>query len=179
MKKRTSEGNTSLKRKFGFTLSDICLLVFMALLLAQTAYAMFLPADMSANTLDAAFRTFSASVFGYFLSGKFMDTGVRTTVVSGSDYLPESSSGTSAVRAGLGFGAPLRSGTLGAILPVASVGKGRQIAVGAIGVICLILMIVVRNTVGITAGNTAAVSQFRDFASTSLGYLIGSGREEV
>lgn len=169
-----------MKRGFGFALSDMCLLIFMALLLAQTAYAMFSPADMPASTLDAAFRTFSASAFGYFLSGNFMAWDARPTIAAGADFLPDPPSGaTSALRVGLGFGAPLKTATFGAILPAASAVRSKQIAIGAIGLSCLVLLIAVRNTVGLTAENAAAVSQFRDFASASLGYLIGSGRDSA
>lgn len=50
-------------------LVDKCLLAFLAVLLAQSAYSLFSASSAETGGIDVIVRTSAAAVFGYFLSG--------------------------------------------------------------------------------------------------------------
>ena len=54
---------------------DRSLLLFLAVLLAQSAYSLFVPGGESqlSGDIDIIVRTSSAAIFGYLLSGNFID----------------------------------------------------------------------------------------------------------
>ena len=58
-------------------LVDRCLIVFMALLLIQSAYSLVTRSGGigQSNEIDVIVRTSAASIFGYFLSGSFRSCG--------------------------------------------------------------------------------------------------------
>ena len=67
---------------------DRSLLLFMAVLLGQSAYSLFAPGSgPMADEIDIIVRTAAASIFGYFLSGSFLScagqSGPSPSAVSG------------------------------------------------------------------------------------------------
>ena len=68
--KRTA---STARRKGRIRLMDRCLLAYMAILLAQSAYSLFSAAALGTETggIDIIVRTSTAAVFGYFLSASF------------------------------------------------------------------------------------------------------------
>lgn len=56
----------------GIPLTDRCLILFMAVLLGQSAYSLFAGPGSSQESgdIDVIVRTASAAIFGYFLSGR-------------------------------------------------------------------------------------------------------------
>ncbi len=56
----------------GIPLTDRCLILFMAILLGQSAYSLFAgaPGSPQSGDIDVIVRTASAAIFGYFLSAR-------------------------------------------------------------------------------------------------------------
>lgn len=177
-------------------LVDKCLILFMAVLLAQSAFSLFFHnRDTSEITnIDVVVRTSSASIFGYFLSANFIrhdSSGQDPAADSGA--VPELSSGSPppdpAPRNRIGFeAAPSESGPvtrgmgnirIKAEKEVLSANRLQIIAATAIGVFCLLSLLLLRNVAewnALLASSTsiaATVAQFRDFVSGCVGFLIG------
>lgn len=173
---------------------DKSLLLFMVLLLLQSAYSIFFPseADPAVGDIDVIIRTSSAAIFGYFLSANFVNrSSVQTETVSAPAPLTTAAqAGTevSAPKSQIGFTAEdtaLESGgtqsipspSLPAWLPDSSC---LQVATATvIGLFCLLVLLILRN-MGASGSQllasdsvSATVVQFRDFVSGCVGFLIG------
>ena len=82
---------------------DKSLLLFMVLLLLQSAYSIFFPSEAApaVGDIDVIIRTSSAAIFGYFLSANFVNrSSAQTEAASSSATL------TTAAQAGTEAGAP-------------------------------------------------------------------------
>ena len=82
---------------------DKSLLLFMVLLLLQSAYSIFFPSEVNpaVGDIDVIIRTSSAAIFGYFLSANFVNrSSVQTEMVSAPAAL------TTAAQAGSEVSAP-------------------------------------------------------------------------
>lgn len=157
----------TVKRQWGrIHLVDRCLILFMSLLLLQSAYNMIVHHDEKgpASDIDIIVRTASASIFGYFLSANFIKNESVAIEKSNSEDQVESQEIES--------------------VPAEHTEKteaGRfQIMVAAgIGLFCLAILIFLRDIPGwekgaeISATAAATVAQFRDFVSGCVGFLIG------
>lgn len=167
---------------------DKNLLFLMLVLLLQSTASMFLPGDASQITrdIDVIVRTSAAAIFGYFLSASFIRSTSGQVTGSSAPHILETGADTSAagLRARIGFTpeepAPESGGTQ---TPSAgSSGAGcLQVAIAAfIGLFCLITLLVLRNAtqLGLLSADSdavaAVVTQFRDFISGCVGFLIGS-----
>ncbi|MGN8968320.1 hypothetical protein [Intestinimonas sp. HCP28S3_D6] len=173
---------------------DKSLLLFMALLLLQSAYTIFFPseADPAVSDIDVIIRTSSAAIFGYFLSANFVNrSSVQTETVSAPSPLTitaqaEAETGVPKNQIGFTAGdATMESGgtqsvpspSLPAWLPDTSC---LQVATATvIGLFCLLVLLILRN-MGAAGGQllasdsvSATVVQFRDFVSGCVGFLIG------
>ena len=174
------------------------LLLFMLVLLAQSAYSIFCPsgAGQTAKDIDIIVRTSAAAIFGYFLSTNF----TRHTVAGGQtpDASPprkmESGDGTPAVpTARIGFSdgedgaeTPTSSAKSG-IVPAqtdpsdetSAAGRLQIVVATGIGLFCLVTLLILRNLsqLGLVTAEgdsiAASVAQFRDFISGCVGFLIG------
>lgn len=173
---------------------DKSLLLFMVLLLLQSAYSIFFPSEAApaVGDIDVIIRTSSAAIFGYFLSANFVNrSSAQTEAASAPAAL------TTAAQAGTEAGAPknqigftagdtaLESGgaqtapspSLPAWLPDTSC---LQVATATvIGLFCLVVLLILRN-MGAAGSQllasdsvSATVVQFRDFVSGCVGFLIG------
>lgn len=180
MKKRTSFGWWR-----ALHLVDRLLLIFMTILLVQSAHNLFfheLAAEDSA-TLDVVIRTTAAAIFGYFISAGFRGASEQNAVsaqnaigfVSGSDT-------PNAPTARIGFAAetqtdetPMQSGSArGSSTPALNRRTRQQlIIVAIIGISSLLLLVIARNYAQPSAASVATLSQLRDFVSGSVGFLIG------
>lgn len=164
---------------------DKSLLLFMVLLLAQSAYTLFVPGGTAVSDIDIMVRTSAAAIFGYFLSGSF--TG-RSSLSQGKT--PSDKDVRKMERAEGEQGAPV--GQIG-FAPAeaewtAGMGKVRpappetpaaaclQVGIAAgIGLFCLAALLLFRHMGGEERSAAAAtVVQFRDFVSGCVGFLIGS-----
>ena len=168
-------------------LVDKCLMVFMAVLLLQSAHSLFFPGDTDgeAGGIDVIVRTSSAAIFGYFLSANFNrrpDSAAEGQAVGGSGTVEPPAQGQEAPRARIGFqmqeegGAPVR-------LPPSQLPSGdsggepcrlQVLTAWVIGLFCLFILLLLRS-VGVPEDGsaTATVAQFRDFVSGCVGFLIG------
>ena len=136
---------------------DRGLLLFLAVLLAQSAYSLFVPGGESqlSGDIDIIVRTSSAAIFGYLLSGNFIDrvpAGCSCGAVSNTDLTAPA-------------GGPA--------------GRLQIVTATAIGLFCLGVLIALRNLAPAddprltSPAVTAIVAQFRDFVSGCVGFLIG------
>lgn len=138
-------------------LVDKCLIVIMAILLLQSAYSLIVHEGGTAlsGDIDTIVRTSAASIFGYFLSANFIRRDNEKQEVGSESLEQEQDQGHFMV-----------SGRL-------------QILIAAgIGGFCLLTLILVRDMEGITnvappQSAVVTVTQFRDFVSGCVGYLIG------
>lgn len=171
---------------------DKSLLFFMLVLLLQSAANLFFPGDASQFTrdIDVIVRTSAAAIFGYFLSASF----VRSTSVSGqapgiqTPHILDAGAEplSSGVKSRIGFASeesPPEAGGTAEHLPFTddSGASCLQVTIAAsIGLFCLIVLLVLRNLAqwGLISAESdtaaAAVTQFRDFISGCVGFLIGS-----
>lgn len=167
-------------------LVDRSLIVFMVLLLGQSALGLFFPwgGNETASNIDIVIRTSSAAIFGYFLSGNF--TRRQETAWSGTHgdqayKIRESGEGQAKSRIGFtaddGALLPGGAATGPATCPAACL---QVTAASYIGIFCLVTLMVLRNTGwGEAASSDAVVIQFRDFVSGCVGFLIGSPTSET
>lgn len=170
-------------------LVDKCLLIILGLLMLQSAVNLFVHEVNSAETngIDVVVRTSAASIFGYLISINFNQHRKRKAQSSASkSAAPVQTAGGSAggVTSQIGFQA--ESGGAGGVSapqpPVLNQeeGKGNEhrcdrsqvMVVAAVGVISLVVLLIFRNFIAGTAANASSITQFRDFVSGSVGFLI-------
>lgn len=171
-------------------LADKCLLIFMGILLFQSAYNIFFHgvAAHGNDTLDIIIRTTAAAIFGYFISANFQN-GTKSAVQNEQnkrDSLTLDASSTDGKPMGrIGFSAK----TDALELPTENTGisfenkpKCRNhlqiLVIACIGLFSLITLIIFRNYAVLNAVATATLSQLRDFVSGSVGFLIGHSTHE-
>lgn len=135
-------------------LVDKCLIVFMAVLLAQSAYNLFSSRPMSNElaNIDVIVRTSGAAVFGYFLSANFIRHGAQEKNAPQNEPPPAQR----------------------------NIASRLQILIATyIGLFCLLVLLMVRDIPGVSArmatspSAIATVAQMRDFVSGCVGFLIG------
>lgn len=192
------EGFSRIKKAFfRIHLVDKCLILFMFVLLTQSAYSMFflIGGDSEASHIDVIVRTASASIFGYFLSANFIrypsapkeENASNPSLKVAEKRSSEKEDGVIHGRIGFGINPPEGDVQAGGASGVPSgeketIPEGRLqiIAATVIGMFCLITLIVLRNAADGTVPTgdyqsaAATVAQFRDFISGCVGFLIGS-----
>ena len=117
---------------------DRSLLVFMAVLLLQSAVSIFLPGELpqTAGNIDVVIRTSSAAIFGYFLSANFAraDPSDGQTPPTRETHILETGAGmptkTNAPKAQIGFLADAAGTETDRTLPPASLEETVQHAAG-------------------------------------------------
>lgn len=150
----------------------------MLVLLIQSAYGLLTCSSPSSeyNSIDIIIRTSSAALFGYFLSGNF----IRRSSVN-EEPLDNSPQGP-LISADL---ASKETDTAGKTIIRDHTSSRLQILIATfICLFCLLVLIVIRDTTGMPAGlsanspTTPTVTQFRDFISGCVGFLIGCPTSE-
>ena len=176
---------------------DKSLLLFMAVLLAQSVCNLFVPgaAGQATGDIDIVVRTSAAAIFGYFLSANFIQrassagqapTGGQTHILeTGSESSP---SAGPVARIGFDTGAepaePAQPGNIqlqesAAQTETAQAGCLQVKVATVIGLSCLAALLVLRNLSqwGLLPAHweaaSATVAQLRDFVSGCVGFLIG------
>lgn len=168
---------------------DRSLLLFLAVLLAQSAYSLFVPGGESqlSGDIDIIVRTSSAAILGYLLSGNFIDrvpAGCSCGAVSNTDLTAPTGGPAGRLRGQIGFTdgetAPAAGGARGTASAAPPAACCLQIVTAtAIGLFCLGVLIALRNLAPAddprltSPAVTAIVAQFRDFVSGCVGFLIG------
>lgn len=176
-------------------LVDRCLLILMTVLMIQSIYTLFSPGggNQLFGNIDIVIRTSTAAIFGYFLSANFAapDESPLLTVSTLSESQANASETVTTKSAfpknQIGFSADSGSVVSGNIQSQEELSSNDprrscklQILVTAgIGLFCLGSLILLRdispNTGSLTESGslTATVTQFRDFVSGCVGFLIG------
>lgn len=172
-------------------LVDKCLMVFMIILLLQSAFTLFTDEYIiqEANSIDIIVRTSMASIFGYFLSTNFARKakGKTTTLVSSEKNSPDQQELETPPEQPFDppIFDPYTADPMEEELDVAVTGKLQIIVAASLGIFCLLVLILMRNLVdwstiitddatNLSATSAAAtVGQFRDFVSGCVGFLIG------
>lgn len=168
------------------SLLDRFLVIYLVLFLIHIIYALFSGKAVSTqmNSIDVVLRTFASAVFGYFLSGNFAKTEDYLLSKAYGKQLPttyKSSDKTANRAVRIGFSDLSQENgedvQVGVALPAkVNFGSSLQIhIVAVVGLVCLIILIVVRN-VEPAGENIAALTQLRDMLSSSVGFLVGSKR---
>ena len=161
---------------------DISLLIFLFILLCQSAYSIIFHND--SNPFDVIVRTTAASIFGYFLSTRFSENVETNNVSENIMQRIETSDDTTKIQNKIGFSeskTELISGQIKDLSPKQTNDNSLQIIiVSFIGLFSLILLIILRNldpwsngSMPLTDSALSTVSQLRDFISSSIGFLIG------
>lgn len=149
------------------TLVDRCLLFYLMILLLYMIIDLFIETDFpDTNTIDIIIRTSAAVIIGYFLSGNFVKTSNKKKhrIEDGTQKKEEQEGCFIAEKEGFN-----EKGTCNPI---------QVIIVACIGGISLILLFIVRNYANDSPEISATVSQFRDFVSACVGYLVSCGKSE-
>lgn len=169
-----------------FHLADKCLIIIMVILMIQTAHNLFFHeiAMQDSGTIDVAIRTTTAGIFGYFISANF-HSGNKNISKSNhkntsSHDIATSSNISSHPKARIGFGtelgeSELHSGYANSVKKSETEPRDdvQIVIIAAIGIVCLILLLIARNYSTINTASVATLSQLRDFISGSVGFLIG------
>lgn len=148
-------------------LVDKCLLIIMIILMAQSAFTLFVPEIISQedNAIDVIARTSAAAIFGYFLSGNFIKHGVITGAQSqnnSSIILPKSLS-------------DVETENFKTTAPT-QCNKYQVIIVATVGITSLCILLLLRNFMEVTPQAIATISQLRDFVSACVGFLVSCGK---
>lgn len=172
-------------------LTDVFLLFFMVLLLAQMVYNLFAHEAITgdSNSLDTVLRTTASAIFGYFISGGTSSTREDTTTdepttttqtatigfqppaeVTAPDTAPKAQAGTASGTAQTASAVTL---TDAKSPPTVQKRQRQTVIVAAMGLASLVILIIARNSLELTSATIATLSQLRDFVSGSVGYLIG------
>ena len=176
-------------------LVDRCLLILMAVLLAQSTYTLFFPGGdgQLSGSIDIVIRTSAASIFGYFLSANFaardqQEPSAPASLPKSAAVPPEATPGSAAApKNQIGFVSAPTSPQTGGIQAQETGSSAESprccrlqvLAAACMGLFCLVVLIL-RRTMGSSGTSpeassalTATVSQFRDFVSGCVGFLIG------
>lgn len=164
-------------------LVDRCLVVFMCILLMQSAYSLLFrsASTQEANNIDTIVRTSAAAIFGYFISANFIKAG--STPQSGAQPPEVRSKNTGSVQYRIGFFDPDsaedpsltngRADNKSGSGDDFDNGRLQILIVAHIGFAALCILLLYRNFGQSNAAAPAILSQLRDFVSGCVGFLIG------
>ncbi len=167
------------------------LLLLMAFLLIQFFVVLTGPEAQDTESIDVVQRSVAAMVFGYFIGGSFgekQNKTENTDAVSKIQLKGEATGGASMKKIGFVSQMPEQERTAGSENRppeeryVSVNGGALQIWIaGGIGFAALALMFMVRNMESLheilqSQSGVATLSQLRDFAAGSVGFLISTSR---
>lgn len=175
--------------KIAIHLVDMYLIFFMLILLIYMGIRLFwqVPNSQDSSAVDIVVRTSAVAIFGYFLSGNFAKNGSQTTSVQTSvrpEELIAEISPENPVKNQIGFVKPEAEspqiGTLDTSTQIDSpqivCSKMQVWVVATISLISLIILMIAREMAASSPETAAAISQFRDYVSAGVGFLISCGR---
>ena len=166
------------KRKPFINPVDVFLILFLLLLLIQSAFNLLFDQTFTADTnaIDVVVRTSAALIFGSFLSGQDKvetpSTQAKSTPapMTLSSALPPENIPSGQI----GFSAPMPSSSLD---EVSSPPAFSEKPVALVGLFSLILLLIVHNFTTVTPNMSATLSQLRDFVCGCIGFLVRRARE--
>lgn len=160
---------------------DKFLPVFLFLFLVQIGYGLFTDTALSPQTtsIDVVIRTFASAVFGYFLSETISTPPASTLQIYEPKQISLPTEDTQ-IKNRMGFSespTPEKTGYV-STLPSNSARSFRQTfqisIVAGVGIISLVILLILRNTMPVTNSMIAPLTQLRDMLSSSIGFLVGS-----
>lgn len=176
-------------------LVDQCLLVILTLLMLQSALSLFFhqTENQELSSIDVVVRTSAAGIFGYLISANFSQRHKRTKTaqdVLGAEIVGTANLSTDGPKAQIGFRTAQDTGNSNMVSPPALAAdpperhgcdKAQILVVTAVGVVSLAILLLYRNFYPGGVGDTGSLTQFRDFVSGSVGFLISfsTGKTEV
>ena len=182
-------------------LVDWCLILFMIILLAYIGFTLFSNNGTTTeenNTIDIIVQTSAAGILGYFISGNFAKS--KSNPGSQKQNFSNNPVGINLENTSE-HSAQNRIGFAGEENPAIAEGSGTMkvgnivtvdntldpdtdicnsvqvIVVSAIGILSLLFLFMARSDITLTPGITATMSQFRDFVSACVGFLISCGKK--
>ena len=164
-------------------LVDRILLIFMVILLAQSARSLFFYecASQNSGAMDTAIRTTAASIFGYFISAGFRGANQDGASTQAGSNLEAGQNRTANLNTQIGssenegISNEVPSKTTADQSGESTDQRLRQqmLIVGMIGISSLLILVIACDSTQDTTSAAAALSQLRDFVSGSVGFLIG------
>ena len=164
-------------------LVDRLLLIFMVILLAQSARSLFSYecASQTSDAMHTAMRTTAASIFGYFISTGFRGAKQEGASTQAGSDLAAGQNRTTNLNTQTSLSEnEERSSEAGSKTTVDQSGEStdqrlrqQMLIVGMIGISSLLILVIACDSTQDTTSAAAALSQLRDFVSGSVGFLIG------
>ncbi|MGI5957835.1 MAG: hypothetical protein ACOX60_00265 [Massiliimalia sp.] len=167
---------------------DRCLLLIMIILMGYIAVSFFFQNSVSQDisTIDIIVRTSAAAIFGYFVSGNFMNPPSSENNFSPSlpaTINPDEARDQTQLKQ-IGFSLSSEPVSL-ADPPVSSssssclshLRKVQITVVTVIGIFSLLFLFFAANLHQLSSGMSATLSQLRDFVSACVGFLISCGKD--
>lgn len=172
---------------------DRFLMLFMLVLFAYMGYHLLTggTTDEGVNTVNIIVRTSAAAIFGYFISSNFdkshsligtnsagdqAQTPVSASMLSGSNDYMTNPMALQAPSIGWDGASPNISESEKKLAPTGHYHKIQMVVVSIVGLFSLVILLIAQNHVKATPELTAIVSQFRDFVSVCIGFLISCGK---
>lgn len=186
MKKLFSNLKYAIKR---MCLVDKCLMIIMAILLAQITFNLFTlsgePDTEVVKAIDVSTRTTVASIFGYFISSNFVKNeeecskeieknlnNVNSKSLNSDENIDKNSQCDILVKCNKENSQSLNDEKSRTKNTYSN--KLQIIVVTSIGTISLILLLCVRNSNEIYTASVPVISQLRDIVCGCIGFLLGS-----
>ena len=167
-------------------LIDRLLLIFMVILLSQSAHSLFFheSAMQDPDALNSVIRTTAASIFGYFISSGFQSaasksaasaqTGIGFPMNQNESEQPTGQNSFTAKAQAEADNKPQTGTTIGHRNNLSGQRLRQQmIIVAMVGLSSLLMLVVACNYTSTCPDSVATLSQLRDFVSGSVGFLIG------
>ena len=168
----------------GIYLVDKCLMIILALLMFQSAISLFLYEGTGPESegIDVMVRTSASGIFGYLISANFNQH--RKHACAGRSQrgkAPAELNNQGSEQIGFHAGLAVTGGGAALAAPPTvtqediteqNCDRAQILVVAAIGLSSLLVLLIFRNFMERTAVNTGSLTQFRDFVSGSVGFLI-------
>lgn len=160
-------------------MKDKALIILLIILMGQSTYVLFAgdPISTNAASIDLVVRTTSAAIFGYFLSANFLSkdaTSDKCCNVKGNKQSQvEEINENTQMRIMSRVENDTQNKTKTKIIREASNHCKAQIAIATIiAIYALMVLIIARDAENVSS--IATLSQFRDFVSGCVGFLVGT-----
>ncbi|WP_053985605.1 hypothetical protein [Niameybacter massiliensis] len=158
-------------RKFigDISLRDKCVMLFMIILIIDSAYSLFTPiGGKHSAAIDIVVRTTMASIFGYLLGSNFMIKKPTTKKQRSKKQAKIECICKELEEENENEDEPIKEETNNIQVIIATV----------IGISSLLVLIIARDLVQLPDDALATISQFRSFVSGSIGFLIGIPKDK-
>lgn len=158
------------------SLKDKCLIVIMMIIMWQSIYGLFIGegASQHSGSIDVVIRTTSAAIFGYFLSANFLNKKVPQMKTNNKQDMAEQTTCIcTTVKENHNEGKEESKQEKKQELEDTTYFIAQILIAASIGIISLIVLIIARDIPEATVQSVSSLSQFRDFVSGCVGFLIG------